>query len=114
LYNDKTQIDKYVWLAGKTLAKDLNTKIKELLTKNSLAVNNIDAYCAYLGPGSFTGLRIGISSINALAYINDKPIVGSSSDDWQGVCIARLSIGENDKVLLPLYGGEAHITAPKK
>lgn len=114
LCNDKVHIDKYIWEAGRALAKDLHDKIKKLLMKNNLSINDINAYCAYSGPGSFTGLRIGISTLNALAYVNDKPIVGSDHVEWLGECIDRLLNGENDKVLIPKYGSDANITVPKK
>ena len=43
-------------------------KIEELLTTNGLSLSDADAFSAVTGPGSFTGIRVGISTINALSY----------------------------------------------
>jgi len=68
----------------------------------------------YQGPGSFTGLRIGITVFNTLAYTNKWPIVGTTGDNWRQAGIQRLEQGENDEIVLPEYGGEANITTPRK
>lgn len=114
LLKDDNLVDSYIWQAGKSLARDLNNKTREFLEKSDLSINEIDGYLAYLGPGSFTGLRIGISSMNTFAYANNKPIVGMSSNNWLNIGAERLINGENDRVLIPHYGGEANITTPKK
>jgi len=66
------------------------------------------------GPGSFTGLRIGITVFNTIADTNNVPIVGETGDSWQDKAIMRLENGENDHVVLPEYGSEANITKPRK
>lgn len=68
----------------------------------------------YKGPGSFTGLRIGITVFNTLAYANTWPIVGVTGDDWRQLGVKRLENKENDEIVLPEYGGEANITTPRK
>jgi len=114
LINDNHIIDETKWNSGRDLAKDLLSKIKLLLEKNNLSYEQVDAYIGYLGPGSFTGLRIGISAINSLAYTNNKPIVGSAGDEWINKALDRLLLNQDDKVLVPEYGSEANITLPKK
>lgn len=112
ILEDSRVIDNYVWEAGRDLAKDLPRKIEELFQKNN--IKKPDGFIGFLGPGSFTGLRIGLSAINALAYIYNAPIVGCGGDDWLSDGVKKLQNNENDKVLIPSYGAEAHITKPKK
>jgi len=56
--------------------------IEHMLEKRAdLALEEIDTFVAARGPGSFTGLRIGISVIKGLAYAMGKPAFGVSSLD---------------------------------
>jgi hypothetical protein len=49
-----------------------------------------------------------------MADAQNVPIVGETGDGWQEKGEARLTAGENDKIVLPEYGGEANITQPRK
>lgn len=51
------------------------TSVEWLLTASNLSINDIDAFAVSIGPGSFTGLRIGLSTIKGLSYAAKKPIV---------------------------------------
>ncbi|MEA3560723.1 MAG: tRNA (adenosine(37)-N6)-threonylcarbamoyltransferase complex dimerization subunit type 1 TsaB [Candidatus Omnitrophota bacterium] len=51
-------------------------RIKELLEELNLTLTDIQGFVVGLGPGSFTGLRIGVSVIKALAFALSKPVVG--------------------------------------
>ncbi len=53
--------------------------IASLLTDASLTLEKIDLYAVATGPGSFTGLRIGITTIKALAWAQEKPVAGVST-----------------------------------
>jgi tRNA A37 threonylcarbamoyladenosine modification protein TsaB len=59
-------------------------------------------------------MRIGLAVVNTLADGLGVPIVGETGGDWQSKALERLQRGENDRVVLPLYGGEAHVTQPRK
>jgi tRNA threonylcarbamoyladenosine biosynthesis protein TsaB len=111
LYDDQTELSYIKWQAHRQLAETINLKIKELLDKKSLA--DVDALVVYRGPGSFTGLRIGISVANALADSLQKAIVSATGDKWVSVAIERLKKGDNEKIVLPEYGAPPHITKPK-
>jgi len=114
LFNNQTKTSEITWQAHRQLAETLHVKLKDLLDKQGLDFENIQAIVAYQGPGSFTGLRIGISVANALAYSLEIPIVGTSNEDWEEVGIERLLKAENDHQVIPEYGSEAHITPQKK
>ena len=98
------------WEAGRTLAKGLLAFIQEKVGD----VKNISGIGIMRGPGSFTGLRIGMAVANTLADGLGVPIVGETGDSWRESALDRLSSGEDDQVILPFYGGDAHITKPKK
>ena len=49
--------------------------IDVLLEENGVTIDQIDLFAVDIGPGSFTGVRIGVSLVNALAFATGKPIV---------------------------------------
>lgn len=102
------------WESGRELAKGLLGYIQEQLQAHGKSWDDISGIVAFQGPGSFTGLRIGLTVLNTLADANAIPIVGTTGIDWQEAGILRLESKENDKIVLPEYGGEPHITQPRK
>ncbi len=58
-----------------THSERLMTAIDTILRLASVKVTDIDAYCISIGPGSFTGLRIGLSTVKGLAFATKKPVV---------------------------------------
>lgn len=104
----------YEWEAGRTLARDMLKYLHDKLGEHDASFEDIAAIGVYRGPGSFTGLRIGLTVLNTLADAASIPIVGETGDDWKVRALARLDQAENDKIVLPEYGGEAHITKPRK
>lgn len=102
------------WESGRTLAKGLLGYLQDNLSKNDKTWKDISGIVAFKGPGSFTGLRIGLTVLNTFADSEAVPIVGSIGDDWQVEGLSRLAAGENDQLVMPEYGGEAHITTPRK
>lgn len=53
--------------------------IEELLSRQGLALSALEGFALGIGPGSFTGLRIGLSTFKALAYATKKPLAPVSS-----------------------------------
>lgn len=114
LYDDDKQLVYETWQAHRKLAETIHTKIDGLLNEANLELKDLQAVAAYKGPGSFTGLRIGLSVANALAYSLEIPIVSGTGEDWRQTAIKRLQDGQDEAAALPEYGAAAHITAPKK
>ncbi len=100
------------WEANRGLAAGLLGYIEDKLGNKTWA--DLTGLAGYRGPGSFTGLRIGLTVLNTLADSLHIPIVGEMGDDWQKNALARLRAGDNDQLVMPEYGGDAHITRPKK
>lgn len=112
--HDGTVWHEYEWEAGRRLAKELLTYLQEALEKSATSIDEVSGIVAYQGPGSFTGLRIGLTVVNTLASAKHIPIVGETGEQWRQHGLERLSHGENDELVMPEYGGDPHITTPRK
>lgn len=67
-------------------AKTLAPAIERLLAKESIDIQSLDAIALLTGPGSFTGLRVGVATAKALAYALQIPVVEVDTLDtiaWQ-------------------------------
>jgi tRNA threonylcarbamoyladenosine biosynthesis protein TsaB len=91
-------------LAGGTFSAQLVPQIAGLVSKHGLAKSDIGAFIVASGPGSFTGLRVGLAAIKALAEILHKPIVPVSL--LEAVAVAS---GARGKVLAALDAGRGEI-----
>lgn len=65
-------------VAGGTFSAQLIPEISALLTKHKIGKEEIEGFGAASGPGSFTGLRVGLAAIKALAEVLKKPIAAVS------------------------------------
>ena len=63
----------------KTHSETLMPLLKELLKQSNLSLDDIDYLACDIGPGSFTGIRIGVSTIKAISQIKNIPICPVSS-----------------------------------
>src|SRR5208337_2241398 len=72
--DDVCQIIEVVPLAGGTFSAQLVPQIAELLKKHGFSKQDLAGFAAASGPGSFTGLRVGLAAIKALAEALGKPI----------------------------------------
>ncbi len=100
-------------LAGGTFSAQLVPQIAALLSKHGFSKTNMDAFIVVSGPGSFTGLRVGLAAIKALAEILRKPIVSISllevialASHREGKVVAALDAGRGE-----VYAGEYRMAA---
>ena len=98
---------------GRELALRLLELISTFTTENGASLNSLGGLVCFAGPGSFTGLRIGHTVMNTLAYSLDVPIVQKSGLLWFAEGCGGIDQGENEKIVLPEYGSEPNITKPK-
>lgn len=77
---DKTSLlSEFTLYREQTHSKHLMDMIKAALRMSGLNFSDLDGFAVTRGPGSFTGLRIGISTIKGLAVALEKPVVGVST-----------------------------------
>jgi len=114
LYDDRTQLAYETWQAHRQLAETMHAKIESMLKSQHKDWPDLQGIVCFEGPGSFTGLRIGLTVGNALSGSYGLPIVAAQDPNWLETGIDRLLAGETDELAMPFYGADAHITAPKK
>lgn len=102
------------WLAHRQLAETIHGKLQSMLDAAGVDYEAISSIVVYEGPGSFTGLRIGISVANALAYAQSANIVCATGDDWVTLGLTKLKDPGQTRMITPDYGAPVHITTPKK
>jgi tRNA threonylcarbamoyladenosine biosynthesis protein TsaB len=102
------------WQADRELARGLLAFLHTELEARGSTWSDITALGVFEGPGSFTGLRIGLTVMNTLAGSQMIPIVGGQGEQWQDDALAKIESGENDRIVLPFYGSEPHITQSRK
>jgi tRNA threonylcarbamoyladenosine biosynthesis protein TsaB len=113
LYEDAKQLKYETWLAHRELAETIHLKLAALLKSQNHELHDVQGIVVFQGPGSFTGLRIGITAANALAYSLGIPIVATEDPNWLENGLAALQKGENDTTALPEYGAAPNITIQK-
>ncbi len=113
LYLKNNQVDTFRWKAHRKLADELLLKIEVLLKNNKIKLDELTGIVVFTGDGSFTGLRIGTTIANSLAYSLNIPIIESSGEDWITTGLVSLKTAEPGKYVVPKYSKEPNITKPK-
>ncbi|HVI09401.1 MAG TPA: tRNA (adenosine(37)-N6)-threonylcarbamoyltransferase complex dimerization subunit type 1 TsaB [Candidatus Binatia bacterium] len=91
-------------IEGGTFSAQLVPQISDLLTRQGFTRYDLAAMIVVAGPGSFTGLRVGLAAVMALAEVLDKPIVALSLLE---VCV--FASGASGKVMAALDAGRNEV-----
>ena len=73
--------------------------IQEMLEEKGLTIADCDAVCVSKGPGSYTGLRVGVSTAKGLCFGSSKPLIAISTLD---ILVAQAQIPDNLKYIVPM------------
>ncbi len=114
LYDNNNLIVQKTWQADRQLAKGLLGQLEQFLQENESSFTALKGLGVFRGPGSFTGLRIGVTILNTMADALDVPIVGGMGDEWREDVLRNLRNNQNDHIVLPEYGSLPHITQARK
>lgn len=96
LLEDDNLIDENSLNNGKTHSENLMPLTKELLARNHLELKDIDLIAVSVGPGSFTGIRIGIASIKPMAEVFNIMVAPVTSLET----LARIDESNKNKICL--------------
>ncbi len=90
LCKDGKLISQYSQCSGLTHSRTLLPMAEDLLKNAELSIKDVEGFAVSHGPGSFTGIRIGVSAVKGLAWASDKPCVGVSTLEamaWHGLAV---------------------------
>lgn len=79
LFNDKVLLDKIVHSNQIDLSSNFMVLVNDILSKNNVKVENVDKFFVAVGPGSFTGIRIGVTCAKVMAWALKKDVIPFSS-----------------------------------
>lgn len=93
LMEDESLIAQYSQCCGLTHSRTLLPMVEDMLKNTEKKIADVDLIAVAHGPGSFTGIRIGVSTVKGLAWVSDKKCVGVSTLEamaWHGVSAGGL------------------------
>lgn len=76
LYDGQTVLAELTWMTANNHSVELAPALNDILRLGGLTVESLSAIAVSLGPGSFNGLRIGVSTAKGLALARDLPLIG--------------------------------------
>jgi tRNA threonylcarbamoyladenosine biosynthesis protein TsaB len=103
---DLCDVIEIVPLAGGTFSAQLVPQVAALLREHGFDKQDLGGFAVASGPGSFTGLRVGLAAVKGLAEVLDKPIAAVSllevvamAGEAHGRVLAALDAGRNEAYL---------------
>jgi len=113
IIEDEHLIAEYILNVVSTHSERLLPSIDQILKDSQLTVRDIEGFAVSLGPGSFTGLRIGISTVKGLAFAAGKEVAGIPTLDvlahnlmFTRLLVCPLLDARKGEVYTALYQGD--------
>lgn len=111
--DERELLGEFILNNKKTHSQKLVIMIDTIMQNLGLTPQDIDIYAASSGPGSFTGLRIGITTVKAMAYAANKPVISIPALDALAfnvpdteALVCPMMDARNNQVYTALYGRE--------
>lgn len=120
LFNKSGLIDEVSDQSAGGHSKIILNLLDKLLKKNKFKLDDLKGVTVVTGPGSFTGIRIGLVVANALVYLLKIPALGVRADEFETtkdlikLAQKKLSKMKGRQFVLPFYGKEPNITVPRR
>lgn len=111
LFQDGALVHEAVGQGGKTHSETLMPLVEQVLAWTSLSPSQVDRFAVDVGPGSFTGVRIGVCAANAMAMAQNRLVIGVSSlralaEGLRGPICALLDCRNGNGYAMLLLDGE--------
>ena len=96
---------------GTRHSENLCVTVEELLKTAQIALADIDAYACSIGPGSFTGIRIGVSTVKGYNFACPKKLLALNT--LQAIALSN-SCGTKGSAINGYFQAKSHVYAPEK
>jgi tRNA threonylcarbamoyladenosine biosynthesis protein TsaB len=124
ILEDQDVLSETSWRAQASHSSELPQRVQKICREADLSIDQVEAFAVTIGPGSFTGLRVGLAFVKGLAFSRQKPVAGVSSlqalavsADRDGAICPLLDARRDEiygalferkkEVLIPLLNGRA-------
>lgn len=113
--NKASLVAEKVWLSAKNQSEELLLNIDRLIKQQNIKLSEIKKIVTVVGPGSYTGLRVGLSTANALSFAKNVPIISLKSNFNHSQLHQALSNNylQNKRFIIPIYSRKPKITKQK-
>jgi len=110
IFKGSAILDSNKWNGGNVLSETLLVNIEKLLKNSKITLQDLEKIAVFSGPGSYTGLRIGVTTANFLGWTLEIPVADSK------VINGKLLTNKifTKKTILPKYLNRPQITQSKK
>src|SRR5208337_2773565 len=105
--NENLQVLQLTSLEGGTYSAQLMPRIAEMLQGNRLSKTDVDGFVVVSGPGSFTGLRVGLATVKGLCEVLQKPMATISM--LEAVALIDGRAGQTVTAILDAGRGEIYV-----
>jgi tRNA threonylcarbamoyladenosine biosynthesis protein TsaB len=107
LYNGVSVLGETIWSSQDYHTVELAPKVAEMLSKCNVKTSDLDVVAVAIGPGSFTGLRIGLALAKGLTLVHQIPIVGIPTLD----VLAAAQPMRSESLVAVLRAGRSRLAA---
>jgi tRNA threonylcarbamoyladenosine biosynthesis protein TsaB len=105
--NENLQVLQLTSLEGGTYSAQLMPRIADMLQQNRFSKTDVDGFVVVSGPGSFTGLRVGLATVKGLCEVLQKPLATVSM--LEAIVLTHVRAGETVSAVLDAGRGEVYV-----